>query len=252
MITGSPSNAIPWCRLEQSFPPSRHDQLRSSIIQLLIEISPLQPSPLLLHLHLRNKSRQAFNIPTLSPVQFRYASVVTITKKVPFVTKSLFVKWSTDLRESTTPPLKDAASSSYPHLYTFSRKSITLDWISQTSKLVDEEEEENSFSHPQKKTRILWKKHQPGDQTTLLRNARHPAASSSQQSWNPATNWSIERSRAGVASCTSARSADPVVQQRRKNTENKQQRNQQWTVQNLLSSRERRHRTVQIFQDSDW
>ncbi len=30
---------------------------------------------------------------------------------------------------------------------------------------------------------------------------------------NPATNWSIERSRAGVASCTSARSADPVVQQ---------------------------------------
>ncbi len=74
----------------------------------------------------------------------------------------------------------------------------------------------NSFSHPQKKTGILWKKHQPGDQTRLLRNPPHPAASSSQQSWNPATNWSMERSRAGVASCTSAHSADPVVQQRQK------------------------------------
>lgn len=181
MITGSSSNAITWCRLEQSFPPSRHDQLRWSIIQLLIEISPLQSPPLPLQLRLRNESRQAFNIPMLSPVQFRYAWVVTITKKVPFVTKSLFVKWSTGLRESTTPPPKDAASSSYPHLYVLPQEHNTRLNLtnSQTSWRRRSRRRDNSFSHPQKKTRILWKKHQPGDQTRLLHNPRHPAASSS-------------------------------------------------------------------------
>jgi hypothetical protein len=182
MITGSPSNVITWCRLEQSFPPSRHDQLRWSIIQLLIEICPLQPSPLPLQLRLRNKSRQAFNIPTLSPVQFRYASVVTITKKVPFVTKSLFVNWSTDLRESTTPPPKDAASSAYPHLYILPQEHNTR--LNLTNFQTSWRRRDNSFSHPQEKTRVLWKKHQPGDQTRLLRNPRHPAASSSLKSYN--------------------------------------------------------------------
>jgi len=160
MITGSPSNAITWCRLEQSFPPSRHDQLRWSIIQLLIEISPLQPSPLPLQLRLRNKSRQAFNIPTLSLVQFRYASVVTITKKVRFVTKSIFVKWSTDLRESTTPPPKDAASSSYPSLYTFlpQEHNTRLNLTNFQTSWRRRRRSDNSFTHTQKKTRILWKK----------------------------------------------------------------------------------------------
>jgi hypothetical protein len=44
---------------------------------------------------------------------------------------------------------------------------------------------------------------------------------------NPEILQRIDRSRAGVASCTSAHSAYPVVQQLQENTENKQQSNQQ-------------------------